>query len=526
MGVALTATPAWKELARHRDELKATSLHEVVLGDPARLAHCQIACEGLRFNYALNFVTPRTIELLAKLAAQEKLESWRARMFAGEKINTGENRAVLHTALRQKGDTPLMLDGRDVIRDVRSVHERMAKFALDVRAGKWTGATGKPIRHIVNIGIGGSDLGPRLAVEALALQASGPSVRFVANADVFELLPAIKNIDPAETLFLVVSKTFTTEEALLNARTARQWLIEKLGDKAVVRHFIAVSSNVGEAEAFGIAPANIFPMGDWVGGRFSLWSAVGLSVMLAIGPENFQRMCDGAFAMDEHFRTAPFAQNMPVLFGLLGVWQRNFLSSSARAVLPYSERLRDLPRYLQQLEMESNGKTVMRYGKPVDFATAPIIFGECGTVGQHSFHQWLHQGSDIAAADFIAVAEDDLGHAAHHKALLANMAAQATALAFGRTDAHEPQKIYAGGRPCNLLLLDRLDPYRFGLLIALYEHKIFVEGAIWGLNSFDQPGVELGKQLVRGLAAGTPPQGKDEAFLAELFRLASGSTKK
>jgi glucose-6-phosphate isomerase len=522
---ALTSSPAWAELTRHREELRAASLRDIVLSDPKRLLHCQIALQGLRFNYALNFVTPKTIELLAKLAVHAQLESQRARMFAGEKINVSEKRAVLHTALRRKMAGPLMLDGHDVAEDIRVTHAKMAKFADDVRQGKWLGAQGKPIRHIINIGIGGSDLGPRLATEALALQASGPAVHFVANADAFELLAALKNLDAAETLFVVVSKTFTTEETLLNAHTARQWLIDKLGDKAIARHFVAVSSRIDGAKDFGIAPANIFPMGDYVGGRFSLWSSVGLSVMLAIGPENFQSLCDGAFAMDEHFRTAPLAENMPVIFALLGIWQRNFLDACAFAVLPYSERLRNLPRYLQQLEMESNGKSVTRADQPIDYATAPIVFGDCGTISQHSFHQWLHQGSDIAAIDFIAATADDLGQPLHHRSLLTNMTAQAAAFAFGQTKTKEPQKNCLGGRSCNLILLDRLDPRHLGLLIALYEHKVFVEGAIWDLNSFDQPGVELGKRLAQGLAAGAPATGKEEAFLADLLRLASTPTK-
>ncbi len=523
---SLTETPAWRELVRHRDELKALSLRDLAATDNGRLKHCQIAVDGLRLNYALNAVTPKTIELLAALATQQRLEDLRARMDAGEKINTGENRAVMHMALRRKENTPLMIDGRDIGADVRVVQKRMTQFANDIRGGKWLGATGKPIRHIVNIGIGGSDLGPRLAVEALALHAKGPRVHFVANADAFELLAAVKDLDPYETLFVVVSKTFTTEETLLNARTARQWLIGKLGDAAVARHFVAVSANVKEAQAFGIAAENIFPIWDWVGGRFSLWSAVGLGVMLAIGPENFQSMLDGAAAMDRHFMTAPLNANMPVMFGLLAVWQRNFLNVPAVAVLPYCERLRNLPRYLQQLSMESNGKSVTRDGMRVDYATAPVIFGDCGTVGQHSFHQWLHQGSDFAVADFIAVAEDDLDQSVHHRAVLANMAAQATAFAFGNTNPPKPQEVYEGGRSSNILLLDRLDPYTFGLLIALYEHRIFVEGAIWNLNSFDQPGVELGKKLARSLGGKNPPEGRDGAFLAELFQIASTPIKK
>jgi glucose-6-phosphate isomerase len=395
----------------------------------------------------------------------------------------------------------------------------MAQFANDVREGRWLGTTGKQIRHIVNIGIGGSDLGPRLAVKALTPFAKGPQLHFVANADAFELLNVIGKVDPAETLFVVVSKTFTTQETLLNARTARRWLAGGLGEAAVAKHFVAISANLKEVEKFGIAAANTFPIWDWVGGRYSLWSAVGLGIMLAIGPGHFERMCDGAAAMDEHFRSADFTKNVPVMLALLGIWNRNFLKTSAQAILPYSERLRDFPRYLQQLEMESNGKTVMRYGKPVDYTTAPIIFGECGTVGQHSFHQWLHQGSDIAPADFIGVSSDDLNEPDHHKALLANMVAQATALAFGRLEAASPQEVYPGGRPSNIILLDRLDPFHFGLLIALYEHRTFVEGTLWNLNPFDQPGVELGKKLARALESKNPLSEKESEFMAQLFRV-------
>ncbi|HUY69150.1 MAG TPA: glucose-6-phosphate isomerase, partial [Alphaproteobacteria bacterium] len=389
----LADTPAWQELARHRQELDAASLRDLVFADKDRLAHCQIAAAGLRLNYALQFATPKTVDFLARLAAQERLEDWRARMVHGDKINNTENRAVLHTALRQTSDAPVMVDGKDVIPDIRAVRGRMARFADDVRSGQWKGAAGKPIRAIVNIGIGGSDLGPRLATEALAPYADGPKAHFVANADAFELLRATKNLDPAETLFIVVSKTFTTEETLLNAGAARRWLTDKLGDDAVSRHFVAVSANIAAARKFGIEAGHIFPIWDWVGGRFSLWSAVGLAVMLAIGPARFAAMCDGAAAMDAHFMTAPLAQNMPVLLGLLGIWQRNFLDRRGLAVLPYSERLRNLPRYLQQLEMESNGKSTTREGAHTDYETAPALFGDCGTISQHSFHQWLHQGS-------------------------------------------------------------------------------------------------------------------------------------
>ncbi len=518
MSASLIQTPLWQELRRHKESLQPGSLRDLVFADAARLDHCQIACSGLRLNFALNFVTPKTIELLAKLAMQQKLDEERARMFRGEKINTTENRAVLHTALRQKSNQPVLVDGHDVIPEIRATRRRMAQFANDVREGRWLGATGKPVKHIVNIGVGGSDLGPRLAVRALTSFAKGPAVHFVANADAFELLSLIEKLDPAETLFIVVSKTFTTQETLLNAQTARRWLSGKLGEPAVAKHFVAVSANRKEVEKFGMTGDHLFPIWDWVGGRYSLWSAAGLSIMLAIGPDHFDKMCDGAAAMDDHFRTEPFTRNAPALLALLGIWNRNFLETTAQAILPYTERLRDLPRYLQQLEMESNGKSVARYGSALDYATAPVIFGDCGTVGQHSFHQCLHQGSDIVPADFIGIVEDDLNQPDHHRALNANMIAQAGALAFGRPQASKPQDVYPGNRPANLILLDRLDPFHFGLLIALYEHKVFAQGAIWNINSFDQPGVELGKQMARALEAGKPaPADKEAVFLAHLY---------
>jgi glucose-6-phosphate isomerase len=502
MNPGLTETPAWQELLRHRDALKTRALSDIILGDDRRLERCELALGSLRLNYALNFVTPETMGLLAKLAGARDVAGWRDRMLRGEKINQSENRAALHVALRQSGDAPVVTDGRDVMPEIKAARRRVAEFAAAVRDGRMTGATGKRILHVVNIGIGGSDLGPRLAVGALASFASGPEVHFAANADAFELTRLFKRVDPAETLFVVVSKTFTTEETLLNAGTARAWLAEKLGKAAVARHFAAVSMNGAAAASFGVAPEYIFPLWDWVGGRTSLWSAAGLSIALAVGPENFGELLRGAEAMDAHFKTAPPAENMPVVLAMLGVWSRNFLNCAAHAVLPYSERLRELPRYLQQLEMESNGKTTGRDGKPVPVKTAPVIFGECGTVGQHSFHQWLHQGSDIASADFIGVVRDDLAHPDHHRALLANLAAQAGALAFGQKQAATPQDVYPGNRPSTILMLDRLDPSGLGRLLALYEHKVFVQSVIWGTNPFDQPGVELGKRLARSLADG------------------------
>jgi len=516
----LVDSPAWKNLQDHAGSLPP--LARLVLDDARRLQNCEIRLDGLRFNYAFNQADAKTIGLLLKLAEQEQVAAARDRMFRGEKINTTENRAALHTVLRQEGGKAILVEGRDVLQDIAAMRAQMAKFADGVRSGNYKGSTGKPIRTVINIGIGGSDLGPRLAVEALVPFASGPEVRFVANADAFDLISALKGCDPAETLFVIVSKTFATQETLLNAATAKKWLVGKLGADAVARHFVAVTGNPEEARKMGISGDLVFPMWDWVGGRFSLWSAVGLGIALAVGMENFEKMLAGARAMDEHFLNAPLNENMPVILALLAIWQRDFLGRAAHAILPYAERLRILPRYLQQLEMESGGKTATKDGNRTSYATAPVIFGECGTVGQHSFHQWLHQGSDIASVDFIGVTEDDLGKPEHHGALLANMVAQAGALAFGH-GATVAQDVYDGNRPSNLLMLDRLDPYGFGMLLALYEHKIFVQGAIWNINVFDQPGVELGKKIARGLESGGAAGDAQSTFLAAILKHLSGN---
>lgn len=510
-------SPAWQALDEHSAALSNRRLADIILADPNRLEACAVELDGLRLNYALQRVMPETIALLAKLAEERDLAGWRERLLNGEKINTTENRAVLHMALRQSGDNPVLVDGKNVIPQIRKMQEQIADFTEAVRDGTHRGATGRPIKHVVNIGIGGSDLGPRLATQALSLFANGPEVHFVANADAFELTQLFKKLDPAETLFVVVSKTFTTQETLLNARTARTWLVEKLGEGAVDRHFAAVSTNLDAIRKFGIADKNTFPMWDWVGGRFSLWSAVGLALVLAIGWRNFKELLRGAEAMDNHFKKAPSAQNLPVLLAMLGIWSRNFQGYPAHVVLPYSERLRDMPRYLQQLEMESNGKSVARDGKSTETPTTPILFGEPGTVGQHGFHQWLHQGSDIVSADFIGVAEDDLKRPEHHQALLANMVAQAGAFAFGQTKAPSPQDIYAGDRPSTLIMLKRLDPFGLGMLLALYEHKVFTQSVIWNINPFDQPGVELGKRMARSLADGSHPTDPQGLFLAQFY---------
>ncbi len=513
--MTLTSTPAWQTLAAHRDEVVVTKLSDL-LRDSARINRYSQSLGGLTYTYAFQKATDKTLSLLINLAEQQKLGDWRARMFGGEKINATENRAVLHTALRRTDDSPILVDSQDVMPEIRATQNRTAAFVDDVRKGSWTGVGGKTFRTVVNIGIGGSDLGPRLAVRALRPYSQGIETRFAANVDSFEMQDILRNADPAQTLFVVVSKTFTTQETLMNAKAAREWIVEKLGPSAVSRHFVAVSANAGEVANFGIHADNLFPMWDWVGGRYSLWSAVGLSLALAIGNENFRDLLAGAQAMDAHFLSAPMDKNIPVLMALLGIWNRNFLDAPALAILPYDERLRELPRYLQQLEMESNGKSVARDGTPVDYATVPAIFGDCGTVAQHSFMQALHQGTASIPADFIAVTEN-AKDSSSRRALLSNLAAQIGALAFGHTNASLPQDVYPGDRPSNLITLEKLDPYRLGLLLALYEHKVFTQGAIWNVNSFDQPGVQLGKSMANDLEKGSA-QKEAPAAVAELFK--------
>lgn len=514
----LTDSVAWQALIQHKVDVCRQSLSEVILSDPERLENCHLQNGSLRLNYAFQYATSQTIKLLCDLAHQQKLEEARDHMWRGDKINTTENRAALHVALRHTGDGLFRVDGRDVSQDVKLVRQKMADFANQIRSGQWKGATGKPIKHVINIGIGGSDLGPRMVVHALATYADGPACFFVSNADAYDLHSKLKGLDPAETLFVVVSKTFTTLETLMNAQSAREWIIKNLGEAAVAQHFVAVSTNLPAVEKFGITAASCFPLWDWVGGRFSLWSAVGLTIMLALGPERFDALCAGAAQMDEHFKNTPLDKNIPVVLALLGIWQRNFLGTSSLGILPYSERLAELPAYMQQLDMESNGKSITKTGRAVDYETAPLIFGERGTVGQHSFHQWLHQGTDKAAADFIGIAEDDVGQPNNHNVVLSNMVAQAGAFAFGCTSGAMPQDRYEGGRSSNLIILSKLDPWNLGQLIALYEHKIFVQGILWEINSFDQPGVELGKKVAKSLAAGEIPSGKENLFISHVLQ--------
>jgi glucose-6-phosphate isomerase len=503
----IVRTPAWAALAAHHRDVAPRHLRDLFSEDPGRFPRLTLELDGLFLDLSKNRVTDETLRLLRDLAREANVPAIVARMFAGEKINLTEDRAALHTALRNRSGNPVMVDGHDVMPDVEAVLKRMDAFCDAVRSGTWRGASGQPIRAVVNIGIGGSDLGPVMAVQALAPFAPPDlAFHFVSNVDGAHLHDTLLRLDPATTLFIVASKTFTTQETMANAATARAWLVAKLGEDAVPRHFVAVSTNAKGVAAFGMAEANMFGFWDWVGGRYSLWSAIGLPIMLAIGPERFGEMLAGAHAMDEHFRTAPLEQNLPATLALIGVWYVNFFGWPHHAVLPYEQRLARFPAYLQQADMESNGKCVRADGTPVTCATGPVLFGEPGTNGQHAFYQLLHQGTPVVPADFIAAANSVTETGGHHPMLLANFLAQTEALAFGRTIIEVveegpvpprlvPHKVFPGNRPTNSILLRRLDPYALGMLVALYEHKIFTQGVIWGINSFDQWGVELGKTL-------------------------------
>jgi glucose-6-phosphate isomerase len=492
--------------------MRDVHLRELFAKDSQRGERLVAEAAGLYLDYSKQRVTDETLRLLLDLARACDVRARIDAMFAGEKINVTEGRAVLHVALRAPRGTRIVVDGQDVVPGVHAVLDRMAEFAGRVRGGAWTGFTGRPIRNIVNIGIGGSDLGPAMATDALRWYRDPRlTLRFVSNVDGADFVSAIHGLEPAETLFIVASKTFTTLETLINARTARAWCVRALGDeRAVAQHFVAVSTAESEVRKFGIDPANMFPFWDWVGGRYSMWSAIGLSVMLAIGPERFRELLAGAHAMDEHFRTAPFERNLPVLLALLGIWYDDFFGAQTQAVLPYSHDLGRLPAYLQQLDMESNGKHVDLDGRPVDYQTGPVVWGQPGTNGQHAYFQLLHQGTKLVPCDFIGFLRplDDLRE--HHVLLLANLFAQTEALAFGKTAEQVaaegvpafqvPPRTFEGNRPSNTILAERLTPAVLGGLVALYEHKVFVQGAIWHVNSFDQWGVELGKALATRIA--------------------------
>jgi glucose-6-phosphate isomerase len=498
----LTERPQWRALQQHCAEIERHHLRELFNADATRGEHFAAEAAGLYLDYSKNRVTRETLRLLRELAEACGLRSRIEAMFRGERINVTEGRAVLHVALRAPAGEHIVLDGKDVVPQVHAVLERMAAFCERVRSGAWTGHTGKRIRNVVNIGIGGSDLGPVMAYEALRYYSEGGvTFRFVSNVDGTDFVEAVHGLEPAETLFVVCSKTFTTLETLTNARAARAWCLQALGDeRAVARHFVAVSTNAPEVASFGIDVDNMFIFWDWVGGRYSMDSAIGLSTMLAIGPENFRAMLAGFRAMDKHFRNAPFERNLPVLLGLLGIWNSNFLGAPTVAVLPYEQYLKRFPAYLQQLTMESNGKHVTLEGKRVDYQTGPIYWGEPGTNGQHSFYQLIHQGTRLVPCDFIGFCQplNPLGD--QHNLLMANLFAQSEALAFGKS-ADAPHRGFEGNRPSNTLLGERLTPHTLGTLVALYEHSVFVQGVIWNIDSFDQWGVELGKVLAARTAA-------------------------
>ena len=507
---------AWRALEAHQLEVQAVHLRQLFAEQPDRFERLSFRFDDLLVDLAKHRITARTLELLLDLARTADLEGWRQRMFEGARINVTEDRPVLHVALRNRSNRPILVDGRDVMPAVNGVLAQMRAFVEAVRGGTWRGHTGLTITDVVNIGIGGSDLGPLMVSEALKPFQSQPTPHFVSNVDGAHLVHTLAGLDPARTLFVVASKTFTTQETMTNADSARAWLVEGLGDEgAVARHFVAVSTNEQGVADFGIDPANMFVFWDWVGGRYSLWSAIGLPIALAVGMERFEELLAGAHAMDEHFRTTPPERNLPVLLGLIGVWYRNFMGAPSHAVLPYDQHLSRLPAYLQQGDMESNGKSVTRDGLRVGYATGPIIWGEPGTNGQHAFYQLIHQGTELIPCDFLAAAESLTPLGDHHEKLLANVFAQAEALAFGQTieearreleqsglkgdalDKLLPHKVFEGNRPSTTILYRRLDPKTLGKLIALYEHKIFIQGIIWNINSFDQWGVELGKQLAK-----------------------------
>jgi glucose-6-phosphate isomerase len=513
----LTQSPVWKALKEERKAWKGLHLRDLFAKDKKRADRFSLEFDDLLLDYSKNLIRPQTMKLLIKLAKENGVELMRDALFAGDKINLTEDRAVLHSALRNQSERPVWVDGHDVMPDVRDVLNRMRSFADRVRTGKWKGFTGKPITDVVNIGIGGSDLGPAMVCLALRPYGGNINAHFVSNVDPSHLHDILEDLDPATTLFIIASKTFTTQETLLNAGAARTWLLDaaKKDVKAVAKHFVAVSTNEQAVREFGIDTDHMFGFWDWVGGRYSLWSAIGLPIALYIGMDEFEELLGGAFDMDEHFRTAPLAENMPVILAVLGIWYNNFWDAQSYAVLPYEQRLSRFPAYLQQLDMESNGKGVTREGKPVKTSTGPVLFGEPGTNGQHAFYQLIHQGSKLIPCDFLAAAESHNNINGQHAVLLSNFLAQTEALMRGKTGAEVetelteagmskreikallPHKIFPGNRPTNSLLYRKLTPRTLGRLIALYEHKVFVQGVIWNINSYDQWGVELGKQLAK-----------------------------
>lgn len=525
-----TETRSWQALARHQAALEGVSLRRLLAENPNRFRELSLELDGFLFDFSKQRATAETLELLLELAAEMGVSNWIARMFAGERINTTEDRAVLHVALRNRSERSFVVDGADVMPRVRGVLDKMRGFVEALHAGRWTGFSGKPVTDVVNIGIGGSDLGPVMVTEALRpYWRPGIRPHFVSNVDGTQLAEVLRQVDAERTLFLVASKTFTTQETLTNARSARAWLVERAGDPAAVaRHFVALSTNANEVQKFGIDPDNMFELWDWVGGRYSLWSAIGLSIACALGMDRFDELLEGAHAADRHFETAPARQNVPLLMALFGLWNSNFWGAHTHAILPYDQYLHRFAAYFQQADMESNGKRVDRDGCPItDYTTGPVVWGEPGTNGQHAFYQLIHQGTRLVPCDFIAPVHTHNPLDDHHRILLANFFAQTEALMRGKTEdevraelgrGHDdlvPHKCFPGDRPTTSILVDRITPRRLGSLIALYEHKIFVQGVLWNVNSFDQWGVELGKQLAKAilpeLSGDTPVTGHDSS---------------
>jgi glucose-6-phosphate isomerase len=526
--IALKDTDAWMALEQHFEEVKDLHMRDLFKADPERFEKFSTRCSSLLLDYSKNRMTEKTMKLLSDLARTTGVEAARDRMFAGDHINKTEKRAVFHVALRNRSNRPMCVDGQDVMPDVRAVLDKMRTFSEDVRGGRWLGSTGKPMRTIVNIGIGGSDLGVIMALQALRFyQRDDLSPRFISNVDSSHLVTTLTGLDPETTLFIVSSKSFTTQETMLNAKSARSWLVQKLGVNAIEKHFVAVSTNEPEVTAFGINAQYMFPFWDWVGGRYSVWSAIGLAIALVVGMDRFEEMLEGAHAMDEHFRTSPLEHNMPVIMALLGVWYTNFFGWSTHAVLPYDQYLSRFPQYLQQVDMESNGKRVSRDGNVLDYTTGPMVFGHAGTNAQHSFFQLFHQGTWNVSMDFIGVANNHHPLRQHQTILLSHFLAQTEALMQGKSeeevrlelkaqglspaeiDELAPHKTFLGNKPTNSLVLPLVTPFTVGQLMALYEHKTFVQGVVWDINSFDQWGVELGKDLAKKII----PQLEGEAHV-------------
>jgi glucose-6-phosphate isomerase len=516
---SVTSTPAWKALADHHSAMAGQSMRDLFAADPDRFSKFSLRFEDMLLDYSKNRITEETLRLLFALASQAGLKAWTERMFTGERINLTEDRAVLHVALRNRSNRPILVDGKDVMPEVNRVLGQMREFSDAIRSGAWKGYSGKAITDVVNIGIGGSDLGPVMVTEALKPYGKpGLRVHFVSNIDGTHIAEAVKHLNPETTLFIVASKTFTTQETITNAQSARSWLLESAKDPgAVAKHFVALSTNAKAVTKFGIDTRNMFEFWDWVGGRYSLWSAIGLPIMVFIGPDNFESLLEGGHAMDEHFRTAPVEKNLPAILGLLGIWYNNFFDAQTHAILPYDQYMHRFPAYFQQGDMESNGKGVTREGAVAEASTGPVIWGEPGTNGQHAFYQLIHQGTKLVPADFIAPVHSHNPIGEHHQILLSNFFAQTEALMKGKTEAEvraeltaqgvvgkaqdelAPHKIFSGNRPTNSIFLQKVTPRSLGSLIALYEHKIFTQGIIWNINSFDQWGVELGKQLAKAI---------------------------